>query len=331
MKKILGIVLALALVLAMTLVVTAPAAALTAATVTVAYPYAGQPSAYTITFTTGIGLAVGDSIAIKFPTGTGNLTAITTADVKIGENSPSSVTVSGQTLGLTLNAVVPAGSVTVVVGGAGLHNLSNPSGGTYTLDVTTTYEGPVTSSSYVIYWGSLSLAVGWNLMSLPCIPANSAPAAVLASLLPPATTPAAVESVWTYNALTNKWYFWSPTVTTPPAGYSTLTAMVDGQAYWIKMTTAGTLNLAGTGYPVPPSPPLVYSLAAGWNMVGYTPGMGTYGTWGAYLTSGNIASSAISAVYGYSAGSWHNVGTGGTPHAGDGVWVFTSQAGQIVP
>jgi hypothetical protein len=97
----------------------------------------------------------------------------------------------------------------------------------------------------------VQLSSGWNLISLPSQPTNTAIATVLSGL------GSACEVVWAYP--NQAWQVYDPNDTTG----STLTTMQAGMGYWIKMTSAKTLSVQGSA----PSPSL--PLLSGWNLVGY--------------------------------------------------------------
>jgi hypothetical protein len=81
---------------------------------------------------------------------------------------------------------------------------------------------------------TISVTPGWNLISLPLQPPNPSIATVLARIN------GAYEAVWAYPNQT--WKVYDPNDT---AG-NTLTNMQAGDGYWIKMTSAKTLSVAGS-------------------------------------------------------------------------------------
>jgi hypothetical protein len=99
--------------------------------------------------------------------------------------------------------------------------------------------------------GSIHLSSGWNLVSLPAQPSNTAIASVLSGIK------GTYEVVWAYP--NQAWQVYDPYDTVG----STLTKMQAGMGYWIKMSSAKTLSVSG----LTPSPSI--SLASGWNLVGY--------------------------------------------------------------
>ena len=110
-------------------------------------------------------------------------------------------------------------------------------------------------------------AGGWNLISLPVVPTNTAIAAVLGS------ASSAIDAVWTYapndtNADDSGWFVYYPNPTADPVGLSNLETMTTGYGYWVSATADATISGSGTllsAQQVPPS----RTLASGWNLVGY--------------------------------------------------------------
>ncbi len=105
------------------------------------------------------------------------------------------------------------------------------------------------------------LVVGWNLISFPVVPAASSITAVLAQL-----PQGEVTVVWSYTGTgsSRSWMLYKP------GTGGTLTTMVDGNGYWIFMSSADTLYILGDII-VPGSLPPAYSLVPGWNLVGFKP------------------------------------------------------------
>lgn len=69
--------------------------------------------------------------------------------------------------------------------------------------------------------------------------------------------------VWSYDTETETWFSYSP------GAPSTLTQMVDGKGYWVKMNAATTLIIHGTELPPPPALPPAYRVVPGWNLIGF--------------------------------------------------------------
>jgi hypothetical protein len=108
-------------------------------------------------------------------------------------------------------------------------------------------------------WYPIELYKGWNLISLPLVPANSSISSVLSLLLKEGL----LESVWAYDAETKTWHSYAPGA--PPD----LTTMVDGKGYFIKVKAYNVLIVQGTEQPAPPATPRVYHVVPGWNLIGY--------------------------------------------------------------
>lgn len=101
------------------------------------------------------------------------------------------------------------------------------------------------------------LHVGWNLVSLPVVPRNNAIKTILSSL----TT---AREVWSYTGTPKSWKLYKP------GAASTLTAMNDGEGYWINMLANDTFYVSGDVI-APAAGPPTYHLQVGWNLVGFKP------------------------------------------------------------
>jgi hypothetical protein len=124
------------------------------------------------------------------------------------------------------------------------------------------------------------------------------------------------EVVWAYPNQT--WKVYDPN---DKAG-STLTSMQAGMGYWIKMTSAKTLDLSGS------APPLSLSIGSGWNLVGYN------GTSCAAPSAALSGLTGLQVVWGYPSQGWqfydpaNSSGSGLTQLCpGAGYWIDVSQAG----
>ena len=177
---------------------------------------------------------------------------------------------------------------------------------------------------------SIPLSAGWNLISLPLIPANTAIGTVLSSTNIPGNK---VVSVWyldygtSCSSPTFKWY-------KPANSASTLATMEAGKAYWISCNQTGTLS-GINARPCPAvaagAPPAIlqYQLCYnavqdGWNMLGFkcTQSM---------LASEYLAGVAYSSLYRY-AGGWAPVDASSdnlTP--GTGYYIRMTGSGKITP
>jgi len=112
-----------------------------------------------------------------------------------------------------------------------------------------------TAEEMVITEWTCDLRLGWNLMSLPLIPDDSAIGVVLSGVS------GNVNIVWSYDR--GRWYSWTP------AEGGRLTTMVDGKGYWVDMAAADGLTIYGSEMLPPPSVPPEYAVRAGWNLIGF--------------------------------------------------------------
>lgn len=108
---------------------------------------------------------------------------------------------------------------------------------------------------------SIPLTKGWNLISLPVVPGNTAVASVLG------TAKDNIETVWSYDADNEKWSVYHANSNET----SDLSSMTAGYGYWVNYTgtnasaLVGSGNLVQEGNSVPPS----RKLKEGWNLIGY--------------------------------------------------------------
>jgi hypothetical protein len=112
---------------------------------------------------------------------------------------------------------------------------------------------------------TMTLYQGWNLISLPSQPQDTAVGSVLAAI------DGFYAIVWKFinTGTSTSWVFYDPG---DPEG-SLLTTMEAGYGYWIYMTQTKTLHLLGQ------QASKTMSLPAGWNLVGYnSPTSGSAGT-----------------------------------------------------
>jgi len=167
----------------------------------------------------------------------------------------------------------------------------------------------------------IDLEAGWNLISLPLIPTDSDIETVLADLTVSGTVMQVRTFLWEADVLGEK--YWIPTG-------STLSQMVDGQGYWVEMSAADILFVAGSEQAPPGGMQPSYDLHVGWNLIGFkslTPADPTE-----YLDE-----LAMRAIYGFNAtaGTYFipkDIGEGGPQLApGKGYWVAVSEAGTIYP
>ncbi len=174
-SKILGIGLTLSLLTSL-LLTAAPVSALTQPTVVLdGYLLSEDPVQYTILFTLAADLPEGDVITIDFPTGT-DLTNVVAADVELSATSgigsdafadevvgtivkndaDGNVDVTGPTLIITIPNITPALDLNNEIGAGALIQIvvedviNPPTPDDYTLDVSTTNETSVKSTTYTI-------------------------------------------------------------------------------------------------------------------------------------------------------------------------------------
>jgi len=120
----------------------------------------------------------------------------------------------------------------------------------------------ITPADFDVQTSTITLKQGWNLISLPLVRTNSNIENILSTCI------GRIDRVWgcTGNASTAanwKSYY--------PGGPTSLTTMVDGQGYWIKVTAGDdvTFTFQGRYNNAPPSAPQAYSVVTGWNLIGY--------------------------------------------------------------
>jgi len=168
---------------------------------------------------------------------------------------------------------------------------------------------------------SIPLATGWNLISLPLVPANTMIAKVLAAQI----TTNDVSSVWSYQ--NGKWIF-----ATLNAGKlsGSLTTIQDGLGYWIYMTKADTLYVTGTVIPPTATPP-VYTLTVGWNLVGFKPQPSVQSEpVGQYLAS-ITGSYDANNVWIYTIAGWVRADASYVLQPGQGMWILMTAPATLRP
>lgn len=172
---------------------------------------------------------------------------------------------------------------------------------------------------------ALELQAGWNLVSLPLVPANSLITQLLAGLIQ-------------YNDLVIVWgYSTTPTPTwssfTPPNS-GALKNMVDGLGYWVNVKAE--VNMTVAGYVIPPaSSPPAYKLTTGWNLVGFKPQPDP--TSMSETVSGYLASITGSYetgnvwVYNNADGNWVRMQPTDTLTPGQGMWILMTATATLKP
>jgi hypothetical protein len=99
------------------------------------------------------------------------------------------------------------------------------------------------------------LVQGWNLVSIPIVPASTEPAVVFASV----ADHLAIAYAW--NAQAGEWQTYDPAL---PPQFNTLTVVNERMGLWMRMTEADTLEVPGA-FP----DTTIIPLYAGWNAVGF--------------------------------------------------------------
>ena len=204
--------------------------------------------------------------------------------------------------------------------------------GRYEVNVTATANlpsGPVTklSANYYFTAGQLVQAIplvaGWNLISIPLVPASTAIGTVLASQVASKD----VTIVWSYQS-----GIWYSAFLSSGLLVGSLTTMKDGFGYWVYMTKADTLY--AMGYVIQPaSSPPAYSLSIGWNLIGFKP-QPTVGqeTVGAYLTSLSTKYDPNNVwIYDNPTGTWSRANSATNINPGQALWIYLSGAAILYP
>lgn len=221
----------------------------------------------------------------------------------IGDASPLSVLLESTnrtiTAKFTLNTITITGTVTdgtdplesVSLDYGGSSPVETLSNGTYEISVPYGWTGTVTptKTGYVfdpinrVYAAeitanqtnqdftatqlkhSISLSVGWNLVSFNVVPLDSDTADILADL----TTNYDLVYAWDasgVSAASGNWLKYDRLAAVPES--NTLAELHENMGFWIRMTAADILDVYGSAYPT--STAITLSTAAGgWNLVGF--------------------------------------------------------------
>lgn len=174
----------------------------------------------------------------------------------------------------------------------------------------------------------LELQPGWNLISIPFMPTQTA----IGKLLLPLIQLQELVVVWSYTpGASPSWASFTPpapSICTPSA--TKLCTMVDGKGYWVRVNDA--VNMTLVGYVIPPAgAPPAYSLAAAWNLIGFKPQPNIQNeTLITYLTSLDTKYSSIW-VYDNLNATWIR----GTPDLviapGEGMWIYMTTPATLLP
>lgn len=192
---------------------------------------------------------------------------------------------------------------------------------------TFSFYKPPSSTTY-----SIPLSAGWNLVSLPLIPASTTITDVLSATNIPGNK---VVSVWYYDYGSScsvpSWKTYRPGYTAS----NTLGFMEAGKAYWISCNQTGTLSGSGAR-PCPAvvagAPPtlLQYQLCYnavgdGWNMLGFKC---TQNMLSADYLAGVL--NKYDSLYRY-AGGWVSVAASENLTPGTGYYIQMNESGKITP
>lgn len=170
----------------------------------------------------------------------------------------------------------------------------------------------------------LKLHGGWNLVSLSVVPKDSSITRVLGVLI----QMNAVVLVWAYSTSPKPaWSFFMP----PNAG--SLKIMVDGPGYWVNVKH--DVNITIVGYVIQPgSAPAIYSLIAGWNLVGFKsqPNATEPKQVGNYLSSisGKYDTKNVW-VHDNASGNWIRADYSYMLHPGQAMWILITAPATLRP
>jgi hypothetical protein len=173
---------------------------------------------------------------------------------------------------------------------------------------------------------SVKLNPGWNLVSLPNSPADSAINTVISSTMP-------VDTVLSYSGGS-----WKTAVRNTTSGNleGNLSILTAGTAYWVHTTSfqAIKVNIPGTSGGQQVTPPTV-SLSVGWNLV---PAIDVSGAKVAgdsldVTLTQYLANVTWSRVYEYDTltSKFTNIVGTASPTVGKGYWAYVTTAGILVP
>lgn len=100
---------------------------------------------------------------------------------------------------------------------------------------------------------TINLGTGWNLISLPLQPSNTAITTVLSNI------GGKYSAVWAWDGQSQSWRSYFPS---SPA-LANLSTMEAGKGYWVYMTSSGSIPLSGS------APSKTINLVNQWNLVGF--------------------------------------------------------------
>lgn len=195
--------------------------------------------------------------------------------------------------------------------------------------------GPQTFHFTYQHQYNISLAAGWNLISLPLIPDDGSITSILAHQI--ATKE--VSIVWAYSANNKTWQSFNPQLVplpVPRAGRvfnpNTLSTMTDGKGYWIYTFSPTSILIDGSVFPLLSAPPS-YQLSQGWNLIGYKPQPTVQNeTVSQYLLSisGSYDPNNVF-VYNNLTGSWTRGGPSTQLLPGEVIWILMTSSATLRP
>jgi len=171
---------------------------------------------------------------------------------------------------------------------------------------------------------SLALIAGWNLVSLPGVPADGSINAVI--------TDSDVSTVLTYDTSSGSF---QTSVRDAVSGQLTgsLTTLDGTQGIWVNTTSFDPITVAIPAIAAATLPPTI-SIAVGWNLIGVIDVSGDIVD-GADVAAASVYFSGVevSKIYGYDAltGAFTAVEADDQVTVGDGLWVFATEAGTVTP
>jgi hypothetical protein len=171
---------------------------------------------------------------------------------------------------------------------------------------------------------SLALIAGWNLVSLPGVPADGSINAVI--------TDSDVSTVLTYDTASGSF---QTSVRDAVSGQLTgsLTTLDGTQGIWVNTTSFDPIEVAIPAIPAATLPPTI-SIAEGWNLIGVIDVSGDIAD-GAAVASASVYLTGVevSKIYGYDAltGAFTAVEAADQVFVGEGLWVFATEAGTVTP
>ena len=217
------------------------------------------------------------------------------------------------------------------------------SGGTHDIVITGEKSGAQTFANAFTVSMEIALNPGWNLISLPVIPANSSISDFTSRISPPGS----IYSIGTYDCGSNVYRYWLFSSQT-----GTLTSIVDGKSYWVWARNACTISVPGRACPATTSAslPTIYQYSLcympttnpdpdGWNMLGFkSTAMNMKAeTYLAELlhdsTGMELSNSKYTSLYRYDSATskWISVGKTDNMTPGAGYFIKMRESGKITP